>query len=303
LQENGIPVWRRYAEKNGRVYFVMFAALGTTYDNVHDTVEKLLDTMTVPGDFTPPSLGDGWAARKSGDFDVLTDASADRDSSIKKACGFLASAREIIAKALPGKPFDASRPAAWIFQNGTKFDDRAKAALGVAPETAIYNAVDRSAMVKILGETMPGYESAICHAGAAQYVWQYFGGNAPVWCDAGLSSYAECIALSGGKGKLAPTLLSDSKSAVAAGKRRLDQWFDVVSWNEVSDNKQGTSELVAWHWFFRGGKGAQKYKKQYAGYIASLRETGDPVAARKAFDGVNFDEMLQEFKAWAADWK
>ena len=75
-------------------------------------------------------------------------------------------------------------------------------------------------------------------------------------------------------------------------------------WDRTHDAlTRAASELFAWQWFFRFGKGSRKYKKQFDGYIASLRETGDPVAARKAFDGVNFDEMQQEFKAWVADWK
>jgi hypothetical protein len=303
VQENGLPVWRRYTEKNGRVYLVLIFVGGGKYEDFHAQVEALLDTTTVPGDFAGPAMLEGFTARKGGEFDGFSDADADREAVVKKTFGFLAAGREAIAKALPGKPFDASRPAAWLFQNGQKFEDRAKASLGSAPERTVFNSVDRCAMVSLLSASRDGFDNDVYHTAAAQYVWQYFGGNAPIWCEYGLAVYGQLVALGGGKGKLTPETLSAAKGAVAAGKRRLDQWFDVLNWSEVTDNTQGQNELFAWHWYFRNGKGAKKYKKQYEGYITSLRETGDPAVARKAFDGVNFDEMLQDFKTWAVDWK
>jgi hypothetical protein len=93
------------------------------------------------------------------------------------------------------------------------------------------------------------------------------------------------------------------KTAVGQGKRRLDEWFDVVKMNEVTDAEQAALELFAWHSYFRVGKGAKKFKKQYDACLQSLRDTGDPAAAKKAFGEANFTEMLAEFKSWVADWK
>lgn len=300
--EHRRAVWRRYVEKNNRVYVFQVLAADSAYDMVRPSVQKFLDTAAVPGEATPAGMGAGWNTKKSGDFDVLTDADPDRESSLKKAGAALAEGREILVKYLPGKPYDASRPAAWIFQNGQKFEDRVKQTLGIQPNFAIFNPLDRAAMVSILAESAQGHDDAVHRAGADQYVWQYFGGEAPIWVATGLATYGQILAGGGGK-KVPPETLSRVKSAVAAGKRRLDQWFDVARWNEVTDNDQGTFELFAWHWYFKSGKGASKYKKQYAGYLQALRDSGDPALARKAFDGVNFDEMLQEFKAWANDWK
>ena len=302
LNDQHNVVWRRYVEKGNRVYMFQVVAHENAYDAVKATVQKLLDTAAVPGEFVQPPAGDGFASKKSGDYDIVTDAESDRESSVKKATTQLAQARDIVVKALPGKPFDTSKPVAWVFQNGQKFEDRAKAALGIEARFAVFNPVDRCALVSILSDSAMGHDEAIFRAGAAQYVWQYFGGESPIWVSIGMSAYGQYVALGGGK-KLVPDVLTKSKAAVAAGKRRLDQWFDVASWNEVTDNQQGTFELFAWHTYFRTGKGAKKFKKQYEGYVQSLRDTGDPAAARKAFDGVNFDEMLQDFKGWAADWK
>ncbi len=300
--ENRNAVWRRWVEKNGRVYTFQVLAADSAYDQVHAAVEKFLDSAAVPGEAAPPGMGAGWNAKKVGDYDVLTDADADRDSSLKKATAALSAGREVLTKFLPGKPFDASRPSAWIFQNGQKFEDRVKQTLGIEAKFGIFSVLDRAAMVSIISETAQGHEETVHKAGAEQYVWQYFGGDTPIWVAVGLPGYGRFVAMGGGK-KIAPETISKAKSAVAAGKRRLDQWFDVVRWNEVTDNEQGNYELFAWHWYFKNGKGASKFKKQYAGYLQSLRDTGDPAAARKAFDGVNFDEMLQDFKAWAIDWK
>jgi hypothetical protein len=292
-QENGVPVWRRFVEKNGRVYQTLMWSNGG-YESVHALIEKFLDTMAVPGEYSSPSQGD---------YDVLTDVSADRDSSIKKATQFLGAGREAIAKALPGKPFDAAKPAAWIYQNGDKYETRAKESLGTAAEHSTFSGADRACLVRIIGESGDQYAGALQHTGAAQYVWQYFGGEAPLWLKIGLAAYGQQIAGGGGKGKLSPETLTRTKGAIASGKRRLDQWFDVATTNEITDNEQGSLELAAWQAYFKTGRGAKKYKKQYEAYVQTLRDTGDPTAARKAFDGVNYDEMLQDFKAWGADLK
>jgi hypothetical protein len=296
--------WRRYVEKGGRVYVFKMAALDRDYDTIHEDVEKLLDTAAVPGEYTPPSMGEAFTARKGGgEFDVMSDAVPDREKSVTRACTSLASARELLVKQLAGKPFDASRPMAWVYQNAQKFEDRGKAAIGVVPDKAAFNPPDRCAMVSILTENAAGNEDAISLTAATQYVWQYFGGTPPIWVDRGLSKYGQCLVLGGGKGKFSPDAMTKVKTAVVAGKRQLDQWFDVVLASDVTDMEQASLELCGWHAYFRVGKGAKKYKKQYDAYLQSLRDSGDPAAARKAFDGVNFADMLAEFKSWVADWK
>lgn len=303
VSANHTAEWRRYVEKNNRVYLFLVMAHENAYEAVHGMVEKLLDTCTVPGEFTAPATGQNLTQRKGGDFDLWSDATPDQDSILKKATGFVAAGREVVAKLLPGKPFDASKPALWIYKNGANFEDRAKAAFGSAPEFTAYNPIDRCVMLQTLNIERQGGDQSAFSSGARQYVWQYFGGQVPMWLDIGLYTYGQLMGSAGPKGKLAPDLLAKVRTGAGANKRRLDQWFDVATSSDISDNEQAASELFAWQWFFRFGKGSRKYKKQFDGYIASLRETGDPVAARKSFDGVNFDEMQQEFKAWVADWK
>lgn len=296
--------WRRYVEKNGRVYLFEVLAAPNAWNDVHALVEKLLDTATVPGEYAPPSLGDNFKPSKAGaGFEVLTDAAADRDKSIGKAADLVGAGRDVAVKALPGKPSDAGKPLLWVFQNGTKYEDRVKAAVGVAPEHSAFLASERAVAVRIIREQAEDYPAQLQAAGAQQYVWQYFGGDVPIWLNVGLGSYGRFIAHGGGKGKLDPSDLQNAKSAAAAGKRRLDNWFELTNWNEVTDNKQGEFELFAWQVYFRSGRGAKKYKKQFDGYIQALRDKGDPLEARKAFEGVNFEEMLQDFKNWTAEWK
>jgi hypothetical protein len=297
-----VAQWYRFVEKNGHVYGFVVSAHGRAYDTVRETVEHLLATATVPGEYGAPPLGDAFTKRKVGAFDVTTDVEADREGSVKHACELLATAREIAAKALPGKPFDASKPAAWVFQNTTRFDDRAKAAGLGEVKYGVFNPSDRCAMVSILGETAQGNDEAVYRAGAGQYVWQYFGGSPPIWVDVGIREYTTAWALGGGK-KLQAEYVSRTKSAIAAGKRRLDQWFDVASWAEVKDDNQGALELLGWQAYFRVGRGSKKLRKNFEAYLQTLRDSGDPAVARKAFDGVNFDELLQDFKAWGNDWK
>jgi hypothetical protein len=304
FDENRLAQWRRYVEKNGRLYVFVALAGEAAYEPVHKRVQQLLDTATVPGEWTQPSLGDNWKAKKSGAYDVLTDVEADRVKSVDKACGLLAAARDVVAKGMPGKPFDGSKPVAWIFQNAQKFDDRSKIAFGQELKgDAQFSGSDRAALVKIMGENGDNYSQHLYFAGAQQYVWQYFGGAAPLWIDSGVTQWGKLSTMSGGKGKFTDDMISRGKGAALGAKRRLDQWFDVKSWAEIPDNDAANNELFAWQVYFRAGRGAKKYKKQFEGYLTTLRDTGDPVAARKAFDGVNFDEMLADLKAWAGDWK
>jgi hypothetical protein len=305
VKGNPVVEWRRYTEKAGRVYFVQLLAAASAYEMVKPAAQQILDTFVVPGESAPPSPGAGFASKTMNGFDVHSDADADRKQSLEKASGYLAAARKLGAGVLPGKPFDPSGPQAWLYQNGAKFEDRAKAVFGSPPEHADYDPVDRACIVKIMGENSNGYDEALWGAGARQYIAQYFGGNPPIWLDTGLRVYVQWTLRSGSKpgGKLAPEVMANAKRAVAEGKRRLDQWFDVVNWSEVTSNEQGAGELFAWQVFMRHGKGSKKYKKMLESYVQTLRDSGDPAAAREAFKGVNFDEMLQEFKSWAVDWK
>jgi hypothetical protein len=302
-QKNQAAFWQRYVEKNGRVYKFIVKAHMNAYDAVHEQVEKMLDTATITGEFAPPALQPGWTLKKMGEFDVITDASADREKSVGKQKELLAAGREVLAKTLPGKPFDASRPTAWVCQNAVKYEEKLKAAVGVAPKFAAYEGVDRASIVELMSEDQKEHEPAVLHAGAAQYVWQYFGGETPPWISIGLAQYGQTMAGAGGKGKLPADLLTRVKAAAAAGKRKLNEWFDVLASTEIVDIDQGSLELFAWQTYFRTGRGVKKYKKQYDAYIQTLHDTGDPAAARKSFDGANFDEMLSDFKAWAAEWK
>lgn len=293
--------WRRYVEKNGKVYRFEFQTAPASWDGLHAQIEKMLDTAAIPGEWTTPTLGDAFKPRKSTVFDVLSDAQPDREKSVEKACDLLSQGRDAVAKALPGKPCDLGKPVAWVFQNGTKYEDRVKAAVGVAPEDATFVSPERAACVSIGGELGSNYAVHLLLVGAQQYAWQYFGGNVPIWLENGLAGYGEIMALA--KGRTRDELIGKVKTSVAAGKRKLDAWFVLTNWNEVTDNEQGAMELAAWQMYFRVGHGEKKYKKQFDAYIAALHDKGDPIEAKKAFDGVNFDDMLTDFRAWAATLK
>jgi hypothetical protein len=299
--ENNNAQWHRFVEKNGRVYQFVVYAHKSAYDNVKEKVRQILDTAKVPGEssIVPP---DKFVPKKGGPFDVVTDAQPEKEANVKRALDQLGNSREVLVKALGGKPFDAGKPVVWLFQNGNKFEDRVKESVGQKIDFGVFSGPDRVALVSVLQDNVQGHDEAIYEAGARHYLWQYFGGVTPYFVDVGLSQYARNFALGGGK-KLELPVINNAKAAVVAGKRRLDQWLDLSSWNDVQDNNQGANELFAWHCYFREGKGAKKYKKQYSGYLQTLRDTGDPAAAKKAFDGVNFDEMLKDFKEWATEWK
>ena len=72
--------------------------------------------------------------------------------------------------------------------------------------------------------------------------------------------------------------------------------------SDVPDVDKAANELWAWHFFFRHG-GGKKYRKAYEASLDALRATGDPVAARKAWEGTDFEAMTKDFRDWAAKWE
>jgi hypothetical protein len=299
--KDNLAVWRRYTEKGGRVYVAQFIALADGYDQIHKTVQTMLDTFAVTGEAPAPTMATGVAAKKAGEFDVQTDADAERDGAVKRAAAFLAEGRAPLAKLLP-KPLDTSRPAAWIYQNGSRYEDRAKLTHDKAPEHAAYDPEARCVLVSLVADKMDDFPEPLYAAAAGQYVWQYFGGTPPVWLYWGLQEYGRQMALGGNKGKIGNEWESKVKAAAAAGKRRLDQWIDVQDARDVPEKSPGL-ELFAWQWYLRNGRGAKKYKKQLDAYVATLQSTGDPAAARKAWEGVDFEAMQKDFKDYWAEFK
>ena len=57
----------------------------------------MLDTAAAPGDFAPPALPQGSTLKKMGEYDVISDATADREKSVGKQKDLLATARDAVA--------------------------------------------------------------------------------------------------------------------------------------------------------------------------------------------------------------
>jgi hypothetical protein len=293
--------WARCVEKDGSIYVCEVLAHKDSYERAKTIARQILDTFKVTGAAPKVAPPAGWKVKKAGEFDLWTDA--DDPGKADNALRILATAREVVVKSLKGKPADESRPVAKVYENGGKFNDEAKAIYGEEPKFATFDPYTRAPMVKILGAQAEAYEPEVQNQGARQAVVLYFGGSPPWWVEHGMIRYGYVGAQAGGKPqKPKDAHVQDAKRAVAAGKKRFDAWLTASTAADVPDADQGTWEVFAWHWYVRHGPG-KKWRKQYDAYFDALRATGDPLAAAKAFDGVDFDAMTKDFRDWAAKWE
>ncbi len=288
----------RTIEKDGVVFVVRALANPKSKDRARDIMGKMVESFKVTGKLPAPPAPKGLSAKKAGEYDCWTEGDKSKEGSVSKAVQLCGEGREVLAKALKGKPFDETRPLIRPYTDSSRYMDDSKAAFGEAPDRAGYDFDGRVLYVQTFKEGQDEYPWTLRYNGALQYAVQYFGGRAPSWVTVGLATYAAAGAGSGGKPqKLTAEILKKVK-AESRAKQRLDEWMT----GNVVASGDGSSEAMAWHWFFRHGSG-KKWKKQYDSYIDGLRATGDAVAAKKVWDGTDFEEMRKEFENFLLRWE
>lgn len=288
----------RCVEKDGALFVVQVLANPKSKERAHEMMSKIVESFKVTGKVPAPPAPKGLSAKKAGDYDLWTEGDKSKEGAVSKAIQFCGEGREMLAKALKGKPFDEARPVIRPYTDSARYMEDSKVAFGEAPDRAGYDFDGRVLYVQTFKETQDEYPWTLRYAGALQYAAQYFGGRAPSWVTVGLATYGAAGAGSGGKPqKLNAEILKKVKEE-SRGKMRLDEWMT----GNVVTTGDGSSEAMAWHWFFRHGSG-KKWKKQYDAYIDGLRANGDLVAAKKVWEGTDFEEMRKEFENFLLRWE
>jgi hypothetical protein len=271
-------------------------------DAARDLARQILDTAriaAVPARPQPPS---GFAVKKVGDYETWSDAE-DKGAPAKVAEA-AAAARDVLVKALKGKPFDESKPVLRVYQVGTPYLALLQPTFGEAPDFAAYDPSSRCVAVQLYRSGDDEFPAVLREAAGRQYLAQYFGGVPPLWIDVGLRRYASVTADSGGKAdKPKSGYVDEVRGLVKMKHKRLDEWMDEGGGGPTgAADKDAAAELWAWHVFLRHGPG-KKYAKPYQASLDALRQTGDVTAARKAWEGVDFKAMADEFRVWVGGWK
>lgn len=299
LQTSGNPpiaVYARFAEKDGTVFGLFVLGHHNSKDRMKDIALKMLSSFRVGAAPAPAALPKGFASKKSGDFDVLTDAAKEQDGTVQKILGPCAETREALVKAFKAKPFDESRPVVRLFENSARYNDDARVPFGAAPDYPRYDPASRQVWARFYQSDRPEYAPAIRTAVAQQFLRQHFGGQPPAWIDAGMSVYAASGA--GKAGKFTDESVKNAREKSPL-KRNFGEWLSYGA-QAVTEDEQW--ELFAWHVFFRHG-GGKKYAKQYDASLDALRQTGEPQGAADAWKGADFAAMQEEFKSWLGKWK
>jgi len=292
----------RCIEKDGQVYVVRILCARASFDRVKAMAVQMLDSVKLKGSVPREGLPKGWQVKKAGDFDVWTD-SEDLGKATRPAT-IAGETRAILVKALKGKPFDESRPVMKSFQNAGRFLEETKAIYGEEHQHASWDPFARATMIKLMSSEVNDFPGAVRSNAARQYVVQYFGGDPPPWVSYGIQRYAVVGADSGGKpGEPKKDWVTRGKSAASRGKRNFDSWLGSAGGSDIPDVEGAYDELWAWHFFFRHASGAKKYRKAYDASLDALRATGDALAARKAWDGTDFEALTKDFKDWAEKWE
>lgn len=296
-----IMCWERAMEKDGAVYAVRVLSLVRFKDDARALARQILDTAKISATPARPQPPAGFTVKKTGDYEVWSDA--EDKGRPGKTVDLALDARGIVAKALKGKPFDESKAVLRAYENGSGYVDLMTEVYGAAPDFAAYEPNSRSLGVQLYRADDEDYPFAVREAAARQYLGQYFGGLPPVWLDVGLRRYAAIGSQSGGKpDKPKSAYVDGARLQISKKWKRLDEWMDVGATAGSAPDAESAVEIWAWHVFLRHGAG-KKYSKQYQASIDALRQTGDLAASRKAWDGVDFKAMTDEFRGWVADWK
>lgn len=291
-----IAVYARFAEKDGTVFALYVLGHLNSKDRMKDVALKMLASFRVaaaPAAAAPPK---GFTVKKSGDFDLSSDATKDHDATVQKILQPCAETREALARAFKGKPFDESRPVLRVYENSARYNEDGRVPFGAAPDYPRYDPASRQVWARFYQHDRPEYGPAIRTAVAQQFLRQYFGGAPPAWIEAGMTTFA--VSGAGKPGKFTDEAVKNAREKSPL-KRNFGEW---LSYGAASVTEDEQWELFAWHVFFRHG-GGKKYAKQYDASLDALRQTGEPQGAADAWKGADFAAMQEEFKSWLGKWK
>jgi len=293
----------RYVESQGQVFKIAAYGSETIFPHIYGHLDAVFDTFKAlqkwPG-AAPPSA---FAKSSEATCELWTD-SKDKHT-VKRVVDAHAAAWAEMAKVLPGDRAIADPPLVLVFDKDPDYTQFTSIAADKNSPTSVVDFQRRMFVARAKGAANATFDSSNQTFAAIQFCQYYFGGKSPDWIERGLAKWAVAGIVTKGKPEKPPAeFVRSAKAAAEARQETLDAAFDVrMEHVAAKDSLAMEWWFYAWHCFFRTGAGAKSYGERYQKYLDDLRRTGSPDEAKKAWDGVDFKLMKDEFQTWTAQWK
>jgi hypothetical protein len=293
----------RYVESHGQVFELSAYSHESIYPHVDDHLRALFDTFKAQSPwpaFTPP---DGYASSTVDGTVVWTDTKDKK--TLKHVLDAHAATWTAMSKWVSGDRAIADPPIVVVCDKDAVFTELAKLSNAEASPTCFPDFQRRIFVARVGGKTNALLDRMTHDFAALQYLQYFFGGHTPDWVSFGLGKWSMAAFEAKSKPEKATSeFIKLAKDGLAAHPERLDGMLEIRRLTLApADYDHFDFACYAWHCFFRFGAGAKPYGDRYSKYLADLRKTGSPDEAKKAWDGVDFDAMSAEFRAWVAAWK
>jgi len=294
----------RFYEHDGIVVSVLAYSGSRIYPRIRDHIDAILDTVKILKKPELPAfpLGYGKVAMKG--REIWTDVD---DKTVKAFLKIHTKGWNAAAKVLDGEPADRTPPRLIVCGRPITYDELAvgDSRMGKGPSAYLQQYL-RAVVINADGwkKRRDDAEQTIELAAMTQALRMHFGGVLPDWLEIGLANYVDAGLDAGGKPqKPKKSRIQSGREAFLAADRSLDVVLDVRCKSDATERLAFTHESWTWHFFFRHGAGKKKYGARYADHLKRLHESGDPLEARKAWEGVDFAAMHDDAMAWAAKWR
>lgn len=300
-------VWTRmYSTRHG-----VFAFEVTHHRLMHPYLEghtrQVLDTIKLMGPVPDHPLPEGYRVVDGDGIEIWTNGTASK--AVRDAVAEFRTGWEAARTLSEGEPF-ADIPPRMIFckDAGTytsMYEEAYKAAM---PPVGGFDNPDRWAAVMSLEDLSKKgnkeIEGLAMRYGGVCYLRRHYGGLLPAWIEWGLSLRAQLEPVKKGKfGKPSKNDVKRAKDAFAKRGTTLAGILALGSQDARSGPDDAPYELWAWVHFLSEVQKGELAGDAYRQYLRTLKETGDPVEAAKAFDGVGRETVDVLFKAWIDGWR
>jgi hypothetical protein len=299
--EKSLLYCQRVVAAKGQVFFVVAQVNALAYDALKERIDRVLDGFEVLQAAKPIPLPASYKQIGGKGREVWTDG---KKGDVDRIVREWNSAIDLWSAVLPGEPASKAAPMLIVCANDADYDALwGKSTTGSAPPLATHHSSMRAVMVRLSQRKDEDQILAIHRAAGSQMVEGFFGGDCPLWLEAGLRMYlSEGVY---GNGHFDHPRGGSIEKAKSSALERKVTFADVVAMTEIPRGSRTSidMELWSWHYFFRLGGGAKPYGDRYRQYLETLRKSGDVREADKAWDGLDQARLRSDYLAWIEKWR
>jgi hypothetical protein len=277
------------------------------FPHVEKHVAVLLGTVKFLKPAPDPALPEGFEAMDVDGVEVWTDGAP--KATVKNMVKQLLTAFKAVDDALPGVARDKRKPRLIVCKKQADFDALGKVNDQGTGWKCVFAEQHRRAIVaSAVNHKKRRVEFADDMAFFAGILRgrHYFGGPVPRWIEFGLGFSSRHAGVAKGKpARPRPTEVKKAKFAVKERKTPLNELF-VLRTEDIDPDDLATANLETWAWYYYllYGPGKATTGGKFAEHYAELRKTGDPLLARKVWEGTDMVALRDEFVTWAEKkWK